>query len=109
MNFLKKLRSNEPVRLYVYPALVVLVGLLVTRGVIDAELADLVTGAVALVLGIGAAEAARAKVTPAGKVAEAVTDVVYEVRQAGVTPDVQEILDRARQVVTDGIGRHRKA
>lgn len=108
MTILSKLRNSEPVRLYVYPILAVLVGVLVARGVIDDQAADLITGAVALILGVGAAEAARAKVTPAGKVAEAVSDVVFEVRQAGVSPEVQEILDRARQTVTNAIGRHRR-
>ncbi|MFC9769076.1 hypothetical protein [Rhodococcus jostii] len=107
MNVLRTLRNSEPVRLYVYPILAVLIGILVARGVIDAEAADLITGAVALILGVGATEAARAKVTPAGRVTDAVTAVVAEVKRAQVSPEVQAILDRARQTVTDTIGRHR--
>ncbi|MEV0947855.1 hypothetical protein [Rhodococcus sp. NPDC049939] len=49
-----------------------LVGLLLARGIIDAELADLITGGLTLVLGITAAEKARNKVTPTVKVVETV-------------------------------------
>lgn len=106
---LKSLRESEPVRTTVYPLLIVGLGVLVGSGKLSSDTSDLIVSVVGLGLGITAAEAARAKVTPAGKVAEAVTDVVYEVRQAGVSPDVQEILDRARQTVTEAIGRHHKA
>ena len=104
---LKSLRESEPVRTTVYPVLVLGLGVLVGSGKLSSDTSDLISTIAGLPLGITAAEAARAKVTPAGKVAEAVSDVVFEVRQAGVSPEVQEILDRARQTVTDAIGRHR--
>lgn len=110
VQILKSIRQNEPVRLYVYLATVAVAGVLVAKGLITNELSDHLIAIIAdVVLGIGAAETARAKVTPAGKVADAVQDVVYEVSQAGVSPEVQEILDRARKTVTDAIGRHRRA
>lgn len=105
---LKSLRESEPVRTTVYPLLIVGLGILVGSGKLSSDTSDLIASAIGLGLGITAAEAARAKVTPAAKVAEAVSDVVFEVRQAGVSPDVQEILDRARQTVTDAIGKHRR-
>ncbi|WP_072689248.1 hypothetical protein [Rhodococcus marinonascens] len=101
MSILTTLRESEPVRLYVYPILVVLVGVLLARGVIDAQIADLITAAATGILGITAAEAARAKVTPAARVAEAVVDVADRVQRAGASPQVQAVLDRARAAVTN--------
>lgn len=58
-----KLRASEPVRLCVYPVLVVLAGYLIGRGFVDAELANGIVGVAALALGIPLAEIARRKVT----------------------------------------------
>lgn len=73
MRALAWVRANEPVRLLVYPVLVALVGYLVVRGTIDADMAQIVTAAIALVLGVPFAEAARARVTPNTKVPAAAT------------------------------------
>ncbi|UGT65338.1 hypothetical protein LTT66_18380 [Nocardia gipuzkoensis] len=54
----------EPVRAILYPLLAILVGVLVTRGIVDQFSADIIIGIVGAVLGVPAAEAARAKVTP---------------------------------------------
>lgn len=107
MKVLTKLRSSEPVRLYVFPLLVVLVGTLVTKGVLDGDTATLVIGLVTAVLGLGAQEVARAKVTPAGRAAEVVVDVVEQVQAvASTNPQVQAALDRAREFAL-GLGKHR--
>lgn len=63
MSALARLRATEPVRLFAYPALLALAVWLVGRGIVDAELADIITGAAALLLGVPLAEAARRKVT----------------------------------------------
>ncbi|MFC9769108.1 hypothetical protein [Rhodococcus jostii] len=110
VNKLKSLRASEPVRTTVYPILILALAVLVGSGTLSSDTSDLITTITGLVLGVGATEAARSKVTPAGRVAEVadvVTEVVAQVRRAGVSPEVQAILDRARQTVTDTIGRHR--
>ncbi|MFC9768681.1 hypothetical protein [Rhodococcus jostii] len=107
---LKSLRASEPVRTTVYPILILALAVLVGSGTLSSDTSDLITTIAGLVLGVGATEAARAKVTPAGRVAEVadvVTEVVAQVRRAGVSPEVQAILDRARQTVTGTTGRHR--
>lgn len=63
MNLLKDFLKNEPLRTALYPLLAVLVVMLVK----DPDMASLVTGALALVLGVGGTEIARAKVTPVSK------------------------------------------
>ncbi|MGW4090031.1 hypothetical protein [Nocardia sp. NPDC004750] len=55
---------TEPVRAILYPLLVILAGVLVTRGVVDEFSADTIIGIVGAILGVPAAEIARAKVTP---------------------------------------------
>ncbi len=60
MNWLKRIRENEPVRMIVYPIAVLAGGYAVVRGV-DVDLVDLVLGMLAVVIGV---EAARAKVSP---------------------------------------------
>lgn len=113
MTLLAKLRAYEPIRLYVYPLLVILVGLLVTRGAIDASVGDLVVAAATALLGIGAAEAARAKVTPEAKVLElgaaVAADAAVAVRE-GKPVDVAAILRAAREAGTyfGNRGEHRR-
>lgn len=63
MDFLKEFLKNEPLRVALYPLVAAAVFFLVK----DAETADLITGIVALVLGVGGTEVARAKVTPVAK------------------------------------------
>ncbi|OZF09806.1 hypothetical protein CH300_00045 [Rhodococcus sp. 15-1154-1] len=112
MSILTKLRAYEPVRLYVYPLLVILVGLLVGKGVIDASVGDLVTAAVTALLGITAAEAARSKVTPEAKVLDlgiAVAADAVEAVKHGKPVDVKAILAAAREAGTyfGNRGEHR--
>jgi hypothetical protein len=90
----------------VYPVLILGLGVLVASGKLSSDTSDLIASVVGLALGITAAEATRAKVTPAGKAADTVIDVVQAVQRAGVTPEVQAILDRAR-VVASSLGKHR--
>lgn len=58
---------TEPVRALLWPVLVGIAGYLVVRGVVDEFSADMIVAILAAVLGIPAAEAARAKVTPDAK------------------------------------------
>jgi hypothetical protein len=59
-----RLVANEPVRLYVYTVLAIVVGLLVARGVLSTAEAPLWTALVATLLGVPAVETARSKVSP---------------------------------------------
>lgn len=59
-----ELLAREPVRVRVYGFLLLLVGYLVTRGVITGNDAAFYTAAGALLLGVPTVEAARAHVTP---------------------------------------------
>jgi hypothetical protein len=58
---------TEPVRALLWPVLVGIAGYLVVRGVVDEFSADMIVAILAAVLGIPAAEVARAKVTPDAK------------------------------------------
>jgi uncharacterized membrane protein YjjB (DUF3815 family) len=58
---------TEPIRALLWPVLVGIAGYLVVRGVVDQFSADMIVAIVAAVLGIPAAEVARAKVTPDSK------------------------------------------
>lgn len=62
---LAAIRSN-PVRSIIYPLLAILVGTLVARGTIDSSVADIITGVVAVIIGIPATEITRSKVSPFG-------------------------------------------
>lgn len=55
---------REPVRVYVYTVLAVVIALLVARGVMSAAEAPLWTALVATLLGVPAVETARSKVSP---------------------------------------------
>jgi hypothetical protein len=57
----------EPIRAILYPLLAILVGVLVARGLVDQFSADIIIGIVGAVLGVPAAEAARAKVSPVAR------------------------------------------
>lgn len=115
-----KLRASEPVRLFVYPALLALVVYLVGRGLVDAELADIITGVAALALGIPAAELARRRVTsPAGlgaAVAAGTEAVIDQVEQEAVqvlgsaaATVLQQVRQRVAELGAAGVssGRHR--
>ncbi|WP_227979993.1 hypothetical protein [Nocardia spumae] len=67
MNKVLSIVHSEPVRVIVYPLLVALIGALVAKGTIDSSLGDIVTAIVAALVGIPAAEVARAKVTPVAR------------------------------------------
>ncbi len=112
---LAKLRANEPLRLYVYPALLALFGVLVVRGSVDADIADVITGIVTLIIGGSATELARSKVTPQDKVIDAVavgaqaaiTEATSNVRDVFGEPGVQ-VLEQVSQVIEERVGRHRR-
>lgn len=63
MNVMSKIRSN-PVRVWVYPLLLAALGVAFKEGYLDSNMVDLVDLALATLLGIGATEVARSKVTP---------------------------------------------
>jgi len=58
------LLDSEPVRTRLYPVVVILIGYLVTRGVLDNDTANLVASIAAAILGVGAVEATRVAVVP---------------------------------------------
>jgi hypothetical protein len=100
---LARLRANEPVRVILYPALVVVAGAVAVDASVSPAVnavVQLAVAGVALLLGIPAIEAARARVTPAGRVAEQAVDVARTVQQkaeGGVT--AEEAVDIAADVV----------
>jgi uncharacterized membrane protein YjjB (DUF3815 family) len=67
MNKLLSTLRTEPIRALLWPVLVGIAGYLVVRGALDQFSADMIVAIVAAVLGIPAAEVARAKVTPDAK------------------------------------------
>lgn len=67
MDFLKALKKNEPVRLYLYSVLVSVLALLVLKGLLSGDEMVAYLGVAATVLGVPAIEKARASVTPVGK------------------------------------------
>jgi hypothetical protein len=100
---LARLRANEPVRVILYPALVgVAAAVAVDASVSPAvnAVVQLAVAGVALLLGIPAIEMARARVTPAARVAEQAVDVARTVQkkaEGGVT--AEEAVDIAADVV----------
>ncbi|MDL9944169.1 hypothetical protein QSJ19_00950 [Gordonia sp. ABSL11-1] len=118
MELLSKLKASEPVRLYLYPILVILIGYGVYRGVVDDSVATLVViPALGVLLGIPATEAARAKVTPQAKLPDVVADganvVVDRARQEirdRFGDQGAEVLDVVTHTIDDYVGgRHRRA
>lgn len=63
MNALRRWADTEPVRLYVWPAVVLIAGALVAYGATGENLVNVVLGVVALALGLPAATVARRAVT----------------------------------------------
>lgn len=105
-NFLLGLNDSEPVRLYVYPLLALLIASLVTRGVLDASLADYITAVLATVLGLTAAETARSQVTPMARVAAAITASARTPHPSGSNPAVPYFDSSERADGHDESGRH---
>lgn len=111
---LAKLRAYEPLRLAVYPVLVLVAGILVTRGVLDSDAANLVIAAVALLLGIPATEVARAKVTPQAQVKDVIVSTANtalgqaesEVRNR-LGDQAADVVGQVREQVEAYVGRHR--
>ena len=58
--------ARNPVRVYIYSVAVAVLGALVVFGVIDAELSDVLTTLLGVVLVVGGVERARSQVTPTG-------------------------------------------
>lgn len=115
MTTLNKIRELEPVRLYGYTFVALIVAALVGKGVVNGEVGDYVLTGVTLLLGAAGTEAARSKVTPAARVQTAIEDhagqVVHGIdealRNSGIAiPD--ETRKQIDDVVTavDYYGRH---
>lgn len=77
-----RLAKSEPVRLLVYLALAGIVGTLAVRGYVTTDLGDAIIAAIALVLGIPAAEFARRKVTAPANLPTVTADVVDDLLSA---------------------------
>lgn len=61
MDWLKKLRENEPLRLILYPLIIALGGLFIGLGWVDPDVWEVILAVVAAVFGV---EVARTQVTP---------------------------------------------
>lgn len=107
----KAMQHNEAVRLYVYPALILLVGYLVFKGWVDADYSNLVLGVIGAALGVPATEIARKKVWSQASVDE-VAQSAASAALDGIEPRVRdtfgqqgvEVLNQVRE----SVGRHRK-
>lgn len=66
MDLLNRLRENEPVQLILWPVLGAVTAILVAKGVIDDDLASVITAVAVAVLGGSGVMAARSQVTPPG-------------------------------------------
>ncbi|MGI5222162.1 hypothetical protein [Nocardia sp. CA-290969] len=117
---LARLRANEPIRLVAYPALLAVVVYLVGRGWVAGDVADIITGVAALLLGVPAAEAVRSHATPDGHLRDAIAigteAALDQVENEAVQlfgPDATALLAQIRARVAElhdaGVpgGRHR--
>ncbi|MGY2019408.1 hypothetical protein [Nocardia gipuzkoensis] len=77
-DWIKAQLKGEPLATRVGPALLLIVGYLVTRGVIDGDLGQLIAAVVTVLVGGSALAAARALVTPMSK--------LYSDEHRGVDP-----------------------
>lgn len=109
MSILKKLWASEPVRLALYPILAALVVAGIAKAGLDGSVATLLVALIAGVLGVPVVSAIRAQVTPVAtvtSVVDAVTKQVDAVAQsAGITPQVQILLNQGRAAIDDILGR----
>jgi hypothetical protein len=115
-----RLRANEPVRLFGYPAVAAVVLYLVGRGVVDAELGNLIVAGVALVLGAAGTEYTRRQVTPPDHLGDVIADGAERLLdgveeqaaqwygEAG-TAVLRQIRERVAELRDTGVsgGRHR--
>ncbi|PPJ31850.1 hypothetical protein C5E45_32690 [Nocardia nova] len=91
--------KSEPVRLLVYLALSAIVGTLAVRGYVNADLGDAIVGALALVLGIPAAEFARRRVTAPANLPAVTADVVDDLLSAAAPTISNQFGEPGRQVL----------
>jgi hypothetical protein len=80
VDWIKAQLQGEPLASRVGPALLLVVGYLVTRGVIDNDLGQLIAAVVTILIGGSALAAARALVTPMSK--------LYSDEHRGVDPEL---------------------
>lgn len=102
MKYIKYVRENEPVRMFLYFVLAALVGTMVTKGWITDDIELLVLAGIGTLIGVPAVEAARAKVMPVQKVEAVVYNQVNQAvaevqRQA--QPTVDELIARANSAL----------
>lgn len=64
---MRDLWEREPVRAAIYPIILLIVGFLTARGVVDGETGAFILALAALILGAVGVEVARSKVTPDDK------------------------------------------
>lgn len=76
MNALRRWWAEEPVATRVGPIVVLIVGYLVTKGLVDEAAEELIIGIATALLGGGALLTARAKVWPEIKLPAAVLDLI---------------------------------
>jgi len=76
MTALKRWWAEEPIATRVGPVVLLIVGYLVTKGVVDEATEELIVGIAGLLFGGGALLTARAKVWPEIKLPAAVLDLI---------------------------------
>jgi hypothetical protein len=86
VDWIKAQLKGEPLATRVGPALLLIVGYLVTRGVLDEDLGQLIAAVVTVLIGGTALAAARALVTPMSK--------LYSDERRGVDPELPFVLYR---------------
>lgn len=97
---LTTLRNSEPVRLFLYPALVTVLGILVVKGAVTQEWSDLIVALAGAFIGIPVVEAARANAVSPKTAADVVTEAL---REPLVPPNVPVLPDLARLLSRVGI------
>lgn len=64
MNWFNKVRKSEPVRVWVYPLLLAALGVAFKEGYLDGQTISMIDMGLMVLLGIGATEGVRNRVTP---------------------------------------------
>lgn len=96
---LQQWRGSQPVRLFVYPAVVLIAVGLVTYGAINSDLANVLLGLAALLLGVPAAEAARSAVIAPATLRDIVSEPARAVDDPANAEALADVVRQAASVV----------
>lgn len=92
----KQIRESEPVRVWVYPVLLVVLGIAVKQGVVDADTESLVQLVLVAVLGVGGVEAVRGRVSPVRAAQHELVNTAPTYEIPGFEPDENHVPEHAR-------------